>query len=265
MVWSPGGGGGAGGGSLIVQTGGDLVLGKGAELIANGGNAHNFGSPFSAPYPAPGGGGSGGSFLLQAAGIPTLLGNVTVLGGKGGYISETSYLGMASVGGDGGAGYIRVEADPKPSHTSFTGFTPASTADNVGLLRDVDYNDITIGVSKWYQTQSLFSPSFRYYVIEAKVDNQTITYSDNTTVSTMRAVAGEPVVFSIQSAPVNQAGNPIDDPTPWVEDDLVKGGISRLNDYDTLVGNGFRWMIRLDTDGGTKQIEVLSVKVFYRG
>ncbi len=264
-TWNPGGGGGAGGGVMVLQCGGDLVLGKDAELITNGGNAHSFGAPSAAPFPAPGGGGSGGSVLLQVAGIPTLLGKITSLGGKGGVVKETSYLGMAAVGGDGGAGYIRVESDPKPSHVSFKGFTPASTANNVGLLRAVDYNDVTIAASKWYQTQTLFSPSFRYYVVEAKIDGKLVTYSDNSLVSKVRAIAGEPVVFMIQSAPVNTAGQPIDDPTPWVEDDLVKGGISRLNDYDTLVGNGFRWILRFDTKGGTKKIEILKVKVFYRG
>jgi hypothetical protein len=268
--WNAGGGGAGGGGALILQCGGDLVLGRDAELVARGGNAPDFGNVFSqGSNLAPGGGGSGGSFLLQTAGVPTLLGTINVEGGFGGRIAETTYLSFASLGGNGGAGYIRVEADPAPSHTSFSGFTPAATPDNVGQLRNTDFSDVTVAVSKWYQTQSLFSPSIRYYVIEAKIDGNPITYSDLVTVSTNRATANEPVTFLIQSGPVNQAGVPIDDVTPWVEDDLQLGGINRINGFENEIGNGIRFMIRLNRGNLpnplTSMVEVTNVQVYYRG
>lgn len=270
VVWNLGAGGGAGGGCLIIQCGGDLDIGSSAELRVRGGDAVRWGVRSATPYPAPGGGGSGGSVLLQTAGLPSVRGRIDVSGGQGGYTTETSYgLGVATYGGNGGAGFIRVEADPAPNFSSFPSFVPAAaTADNVGLLREIDYSDITSAVSLWYQTDTLFPPSFRYYVITAKITDgqgsRNIVYSDNPQISGERAVEGQPVVFSIQSAAVNSSGVPIADPTPWVTDDQAKGGISRLNTYENEVGNGFRWQIQLDRRKAS-QIEVDKVEVFFRG
>lgn len=270
MVWSPGAGGAGGGGVIHFQAGNDFILNATGSILCEGGFGYKIESSLQAgKAPASGGGGSGGSVLIQTGGIPTIAGDISVLGGKGGEMTEGSfsYLFVKNVGGQGGAGYIRVEADPAPNHISFgSSFRPAPTPQNVGLLRAIDYTPVTVARSRWYAAQTLFPPTWLSYVIKAKVDGIPVTYSDDIKKfpGSKKAKSGEAVVFLIQSTDVDvKSGKPIGKFTPWVE-----GEAKPLNGFSGKVGNGFRFIIRFDrskTASGKGSIEVDSVRVFYRG
>lgn len=270
IKWSPGAGGAGGGGVIHFQVGNDFILGGKGSILAEGGFGYSVLSTFTGgESPAAGGGGSGGSVLIQTGGIPTISGIISVLGGKGGVFTEgtVGYLWIKIVGGQGGAGYIRVEADPAPNHISFgSSFKPAPTPQNVGLLRPIDYSTETLARSKWYAAQTLFPPTWLSYVIKAKVDGVPVTYSDDIKKfpGSKPAKTGEAVVFLIQSTDVDvKSGIPIGKLTPWVE-----GTVKPLNSFQGKVGNGFRFMIRFDrskTASGKGSIEVDSLRVFYRG
>ena len=130
LQWNPGGGGGGGGGAIHFRSGGDFVVGSTGQILCRGGNGYSVGWIYQANqgYSA-GGGGSGGSVLIQTGRIATISGQVNVLGGAGGVAQERSdqiFLSTKSIGGNGGAGYIRIESDPKPSYQNFSSFKPAS-------------------------------------------------------------------------------------------------------------------------------------------
>jgi hypothetical protein len=270
MIWSPGAGGAGGGGVIQFQAGSDFILGGKGSILCEGGFGYSIESNLKAgEASAAGGGGSGGSVLIQTGGLPTISGDISVLGGKGGEMTEGSfnYMWVKVVGGFGGAGYIRVEADPAPSHVSFgSSFRPAPTSQNVGLLRPIDYSGVTVARSKWYAAQTLFPPTWLSYVIKAKVDGVSVTFSDDIKKfpGSKPAKTGEAVVFLIQSTDVDvKSGTPIGKFTPWIE-----GTVKPLNGFAGKVGNGFRFMIRLDrskTASGKGSIEVDSLRVFYRG
>ncbi|MEZ5989808.1 MAG: Ig-like domain-containing protein [Planctomycetota bacterium] len=257
--WRAGHGGGAGGGILHLMAGNDVDVVGTAKILCNGGPGS--GGADVAAVVGCGAGGSGGSILVQAGGLHRIAGELSVLGGKGGTGQETSFLQIRSTAGDGGAGMIRIEADPSPDHKSFANLKPAATADNVGLLRDVDYDPITVGTSNWYNTKQLFAPLYVGYRIEAKVDDVPVVYSDMDT-QLPKAVEGEPIVFLVQSVQLDlQTGKPRNDafPTVWYEGDMNPVNV------DDDRGNGFRFMLRLDTDQGKHKIEVTKVRISYRG
>ena len=73
------------------------------------------------PWSGPGGGGAGGSIYLRAPTVDIGVGQVTAVGGQGGY-------GAVGCGGDGGAGRIRIDSDvlqgttqPAPSRYRLSG------------------------------------------------------------------------------------------------------------------------------------------------
>lgn len=259
IAWSPGAGGAGGGSVLILQAGGDLIVPDKGQILVRGGDSndqpHNNTLP---PVHAAGGAGSGGTVLAQCGGLPVLTGEVNVLGGTGGQLVEKTLLWTSSVGGDGGAGYIRVEADPAPNWIGLVGFQPPATQENAGRLRALDHDPVTAGGSRWYETGFL-PTAYHYYVIRAKVDGKSVVLSDNPLVSPVAAVPGQPVVFYLQGGTVRQ-GRLQGDPTPWFE-----GRIDPINDSPNR-GNGFRFLIRLDrtrTSSGNGPIEVDSVRVFF--
>ena len=259
ITWIPGVGGGAGGGIIHLLAGNIFSGGTKGKILAMGGAGA--GKADSSSVNASGGGGSGGSILIQCGAIPSIFSELNVLGGVGGSAGESTWLEVGSYGGKGGAGMIRVESDPAPSHASFSGFQPAATDQNVGLLRSVDYDKITVGTSKWYNTKFLFAPLYTSYTIEAKINGQPVTYSDDG--KHQEAVEGQPVVFLIQTTQLDlKTGQPRQDSTPtsWYE-----GTVNPLS-LDKNNGNGFRFMIRTDMSVlSTTSIEILSVKVNYRG
>lgn len=259
IAWVSGVGGGAGGGIIHLMAGHIFSGGTKGKIMAQGGSGA--GRSDSSSVSASGGGGSGGSILVQSGAIPAIFSELNVLGGIGGVGTETTWLEIGSYGGKGGAGFIRVESDPAPSHASFGGFKPAATSQNVGLLRSTDYDKVSVGTSKWYNTKFLFAPLYTSYTIEAKINGKTVTYSDDG--KHTKAEEGQPVVFLIQTTQLDlKTGLPRQDsrPTAWYE-----GSVDPLS-LDKDNGNGFRFMLRTDlTVQSTTSIEILSVKVNYRG
>ncbi|MEZ4403269.1 MAG: hypothetical protein R3B06_24805 [Kofleriaceae bacterium] len=91
-----GGSGGAGGGTILISTGGALIVGADGGIRARGGDG-------TAPSGSGGGGGSGGAILIRpGAAITVGRAWATAPGGLGGSASSGD-------GGDGGLGRIRID------------------------------------------------------------------------------------------------------------------------------------------------------------
>ncbi|PIE24347.1 MAG: hypothetical protein CSA62_03435 [Planctomycetota bacterium] len=257
VTWSSGSGGAGGGGFLWIKAGTDLVLGNRGKLLSRGGKAPTFGMDTTNMFaPAAAGGGSGGAILLQSGGTPDLRGEINVLGGAGGKMSPlSSYsLRVDSLGGDGGAGFVRVEADPAPDYKSFLNFQPAASAKNAGKLKDVDSDSASMLFTNFYRTGLLFPPTYTAYLVKAKIGSQTVLFSDDPSRSTVKAEAGQPVVFFIQSA--QASGKQLKNLSPW-----YMGEVDSLN---LRGGNSFRFSIRVDRSKTSQPVEIQSVQVFYQ-
>ncbi len=267
--WTAGAGGAGGGGVLHIVTGGDFSLTRDAALEVRGGGGKDLDRSDNGLQPgarAPGGPGSGGSVLIQAGGVATLAGTVDVSGGGKGTMAENANGQLAEIAtdsGKGGAGYLRVETDPPTNHTNFAKVIPPATAGNSGTLRSTDDAPRSVATSLWYNTRSLFPPTFLRYVIKAKIDGKDVVYSDDAKLG-KRAVDGEPVEFYIQSAAVDpQTSNVVGPLTDW-----VAGTVLGLNaaKFVGKTGNGFRFMIVFNKDAGNvKTIEISSLRVLFRG
>jgi len=123
--------GGGGGGALRLQTSGTLRVGSEGVSASRGGDGA-VGQFYSAGSGGPGGGAGGGSLLLQSSSgfdfaVPST--SVDVLGGSGATQSAASY-GYATFGGDGGAGYVRLE-DPNGGMT-IPGISSGGSFDPIG-------------------------------------------------------------------------------------------------------------------------------------
>ena len=264
IQWSNGAGGGGGGGVIHFQSGGDFRVTDDGEISVLGGNSLNQKDNNKAP-PArsPGGAGSGGSVLVQCGGNPQVTGVIDVSGGKGGIFKEDSpfLLYTKSNGGDGGAGYIRIEADPAPKHTNFARTKPVASAGNVGLLRSIDYAKQSLAASGWYAARSLFPPTWQYFIIKARINGKLVTFSDDAAKGQL-ITASSPIQLWLQSASVDAvSGKRLSDPTDW-----IKNGVKALNDsrYEGRSGNGVRFLMLLDmTSIQTLQIE--DIEVVYVG
>jgi len=93
--------GGAGGGILVIEVHNFSCDGK---ILVNGEN----GSNGTDTYSSGGGGGSGGSIFIFCSGNFSNKGEIRAEGGKGGQCNVASYPGIASEGGNGGNGRIRI-------------------------------------------------------------------------------------------------------------------------------------------------------------
>lgn len=135
VVYQTGCGGGGGGGAGQIQVGRDATFQAPGLIDASGGRG---GSSLSSATANPGsgtgsggGGGSGGAVLLQVArqiALPASTSFVLrVKGGAGGPNTVTQ-----AVGGAGGDGYARIEADPAPPLGTFTNFVDPIASLTVG-------------------------------------------------------------------------------------------------------------------------------------
>ena len=263
-VWSAGAAGGSGCGSIGFQAGSHFTTGASSLIELKGGAA---GNPISASVPgvpSPGGGGSGGSVLIQCGGSAGVNGTVNLTGGSGGTMTDNSLIHVESKGGAGGCGYFRVESDPAPPHTRFSKIQPPAMAGNVGLLRSADYSDVTVGASTWYGTNTLFPPTWTYYVLRCKINGKPVIYSENTALfpGAKLATKGEPVVMWVKSAAVDPKTSIQTGP----ETDWVLGTIKDLNlpKHSGKSSNGIRFYIQLDKSG-VNSIEIESLRFYYVG
>ncbi len=201
VQWHVGAGGGGGGGALLLQAGGDFSLGATGSIYSKGGAG---GIPKSGTDASPGGGGSGGTVLLQVQGKAQVQGKVDVSGGKGSTV-KTAFLGWTSTGGSGGPGFIRIEHDPVIPYTSLTGFVPAATKDNSGLL--LEKGPVSGARSTWYNTMQVKVRWLRFEVT-VKQGNKTVVYSDDSSKGILPVLGSTPVAVFLQGTRLDQSGKP---------------------------------------------------------
>lgn len=189
--WMAGHGGSGGGGVLALRAGGDLTVagevssrgGDGALItgtLPNGGSAAG-----RIGTSSPGGGGSGGSILMQSGARANVPGFVNARGGQGARCGDLVTPGrrLDAKGGNGAPGYYRLESVQVPS---FTGAgVPVATNANFGPLLDTDARSGSR--SKWMLPASNGLPSYVRYELVVTIDGVPTLYSDDPTVSPLRA------------------------------------------------------------------------------
>lgn len=187
--WMAGHGGTGGGGTIAFRSGSDLEV-TGTVSSRGGDGALITGSPDGAPtstllgISSPGGGGSGGSVLLQSASSAWVTGAVDTRGGRAARVGGISnaLLAVDGQGGDGSAGYYRLEAP----QTVFTGTgTPGYGVTHRGPLSDVDARSGSR--SKWLLTPSADLPIYVRYELLVSIDGLPVLFSDDPDVSPLAA------------------------------------------------------------------------------
>ncbi|MFT4512016.1 MAG: hypothetical protein ACI89X_000640 [Planctomycetota bacterium] len=264
-TWSSGAGGGGGAGAIGLRAGSSLRLGPGASLLATGGSALDYLGTSAGSQVLPGGGGSGGSVVLQSGGVIDIIGEVNVEGGAGGYMQRQGSSGVGPIGGiikvrggDGSPGFVRLEAPIAPPLSALATTVPAMGAESVAALTEVD--DLVSMRSLYYTTNLIFGPQFSHYEIDATVDGQAVTFSDNIEVSSVAAGVGAPVRALFQAANVDVVTGEILAVRPWrtsVRSSPTQTGIAS----DGL--NGFRFMLFFDQTLATS-LTIDRVVVVYR-
>ncbi len=267
-VYIAGSGGSGGGGALALRAGGDLVVGSSASLQAKGGdgvliNGDDANTPTTDQnwgISSPGGGGSGGSLLLQAAGNVVVDGDLDTSGGPGsrtGFVANPS-LNVQSQAGAGSNGFVRLEAG---GAVQFTGSSVPAIVNgtHTGPLTDTDQK--TGSRSLWMVPPSVGLPVYRRYELLADVNGNTLLFSDDPTVSTLRAddPAG-PVLLRLQAARLDPLTAQVDPATigPW-RSTAAPGATDSLNrDRGTAV----RFDLVLDKSHGP--VRVLELRLIWR-
>jgi len=270
--WVPGSSGAGGGGVIGFRVGHDLTMASSGRIRARGGDGYVIDGVITTGetgenlfnMPTPGGGGSGGSILLQVSGAAVMQGALDTSGGKGGVFDNTptnqpGLLGK-SRGGDGSAGYYRLETPAGPSVGQVGSGIPTATAKNVGKLVDLEFR--TASQSRFYSTGSATSPSYLRYVIEATVGGKRKVYSDDASWKDPDfagvAAPTNPLHFQIQGGKIDVLTGKVLSIGPWREFVFSKTSPS-LNDDDV---NG--WRFRLNYDQTATQVVVKKVTVWYQ-
>jgi hypothetical protein len=264
-AWAPGMGGGGGGGAIALRAGHTLRVAGAGRILAHGGSAAtDTGTPTPVSLPLPGGGGSGGSVLLQAGDRSDVAGVIDVRGGAGGLVRRDSFQGppigdrAEVVGGDGGAGFVRLEVPSGPSPALLPNVQPPAGPDNVGLLTE---QDALVGFqSRFYLTSPASGPTYLRYEILATVDGVPVTFSDDPTRGPPARPGSAPIHAFFQAGTVDPLTNAVNPASlrPWRT--RVGFGAPSLAS-DGL--NGYRFLLLLDRSLG-QQVQILSVTVWYR-
>jgi hypothetical protein len=259
-------GGGGGGGAIALRAGRSLTVAPAAKVLANGGAAANSTGTASTQQACVAGGGSGGSVVLQAGNaLQTSGGLIDVRGGAGGLFqrgtSAPAYPSGASVqiqGGNGAAGFVRLEASTTPALAALSGMLPAASADNVGALTERDA--LILCQSKYYTTQQIFGPEFVRYEIRGAVDGTPFVLSDDPAVSPLRAEDGQPIRALFQAAQLNVSTGVVEQVGVWRQAVRSNSSVTGI-DADSL--NGFRFRLIADHALGAV-ITVDEVRVVFR-
>ncbi len=265
--FAPGAGGGGGGGAIALRAGDSLRVGPAGRVLANGGSAASTtGTTGSGPQPCPGGGGAGGSIVLQTGRAFEISGLVDVRGGAGGSFSRSAgtapFLppGGAVVviqGGNGGNGFVRLEAPATPALTALATMQPAPASSNVGQLSEVD--DLVAVRSRFYSTNTQLGPEYARYEVYATVGGVPIVYSDDPAFGVPAGV-GAAVRALFQAARLDLGTNEVLETGPWRTSVRSVGqqiGIAS----DAL--NGFRFMLYRDATINS-DVTIQRVVVVYR-
>ena len=254
-------GGAGGGGAARVRVGGRFEMLAGSFFDAGGGNGPTILPGATAPVPSTAGGGSGGTALIQLASSLDFSGTIDVAGGTGGRYSAGIYR-ADSRGGDGGAGFLRVETPTTaPSLARIGTVNPPAGAQSVGVLRE---SDGRVGFqSKYVSTGAVFPPTYVRYVVEADVDGVPTTFSDDAALGVPAAAGTSPLIFLVQGADVSLTGELLPNalPGPWrTQAGPFQAGVGSLNSDSTV---GFRWILLQDRTLSTNVV-VRNVRVDYR-
>ncbi len=250
--WRSAGGGGGGGGALLIRAGGDIWIG-GKGLVSSRGGSGAVGNKH---FSAPGGGGSGGGILFQCAGAFFLGGKVDVSGGKGGILKDSA-SGLEVRGGDGGAGFFRLETDPVfPVKLLESGVFPkeVQVPQMAGKLETSD--PVTAARSKVYRAKAVL-PRFRAFVLKVREGKSVRVYSDDPSRGILPVPGVTPVFLVFQGVEVRPGKAPRYLPwSPTTAGLAPAGGI---------VPNGVRFVISLDKGLLPKGTELVveDLKIFY--
>lgn len=249
-AWHAGGAGGGGGGALAVIVGHTFSVEGSGVVASRGGGGAEHRSEATGP-PAPGGGGSGGSIVIQAEEATKVAqnGTIDVSGGLGTYITNPQLTGtrMEARGGDGGHGFVRVEADGATAATLGIVNGPASIPSGSFADLPTAAEDTRSGfVSLWRSSRQLFPPTFVHYRLVARVNGQEVVYSDDPANFNPANRNDLPVRVYIQGGTVNPATNELDGtPGPWRDFVNGDGGRQSINSDNA---NGFRFMMIFNRD-----------------
>jgi hypothetical protein len=263
-----GGGGAGGGGAVLVRSGANLSVGALGRIEMKGGACAPSADSNSLGLlgvPAPGAGGSGGSILLQTGRNVSQNGTLDVRGGNGATNVFVGFFLLRQSGGDGSAGFVRLErAVSAPSLAELGTTLPAATSESVGLLQE---EDAKAGFqSVFVSTGEVFPPIYSRYEIDALVDGQPVLFSDDPAVSTRAALPGEAIQFFVQALqvdPVTGEADPNDRPTNWVRYVGDFGGATSPGLAGGNAKNGVRILLLVDR-AQAQQVVVQSVRIIYR-
>lgn len=217
-----GSGGSGGGGTMAFRAGGDVTIGVAALLESRGGRGVwiNADDRLSAVNDAnwgvtcPGGGGSGGSFLIQAGGNIVCAGQFDTTGGDGSRTGNVNFgslpltpagFSLNSQAGAGAAGFYRLEHG---GSITFTGSGIPAYVAGTHSATLLDRDDVTVQLSKWRASTSLFPPTWLRYELDVDVDGDGVVetmYTDSGSGQPANDPAG-PVVIQFQGAVLNVAG-----------------------------------------------------------
>lgn len=181
LRWWSGAAGAGGGGGLALRAGHDVVVGATGRIAARGGEGAQTADAFQVGIrgiPAPGGGGAGGGLLVQIGGAASLGGEIDVRGGGGSRAELDGFFRLRSYGGDGGAGFYRVEVPQADPPVSLVGTAfPAPNANNIGTL--VDRDTRVAFRSRFYSTSVGYSVEHLSYRLVARIGGVQVIYSDD--------------------------------------------------------------------------------------
>lgn len=269
QAFNAGGGGAGGAGALGLRVGGEFRIAAGGVLSARGGSGVTETDRTAGP-PSPGGGGSGGSLVVQVdqASLVQQDGTINVTGGNGGRIQFVQFNGQSgiAVGGDGGHGFVRLEAKGSIDTGDLGTVEPAAAVltESAAVRRDSEIDAASGFASLWRATRQVFPPTFLYYRLTTVdgMGNETIYTDRQDGVDPFNPADqdGRPVRVWFQGGVVNAASNQLEGaPGPWRDYVNPGAGPSISSDGAT----GFRFMVVFDL-GVASDTQVTDLQVWFR-
>jgi len=242
-VFGPGAGGG-GGGAITLQGASTVTIGFSGRLLADGGDGGKSNAGFYCG--GKGGAGAGGSILIRATGTMFFQAGaqLSVKGGLGQLWASTYTYYAGGLSGDGGDGYIRLEAREnenspgKPLIYGDSGANMTYPDYSKGLFSPMGGGAPSIAQTYW-QNLGVFDPT----MLAPKVEDIVATlFNDKMTIEVQMAIEDQ-----------NNLGNPnlnnmdiTDSDRDGEYDDTLKPTVltewTNVYDIESLNGNGFQYL-----------------------
>ena len=242
-VFGPGAGGG-GGGAITLQGASTVTIGFSGRILADGGDGGKSNAGFYCG--GKGGAGAGGSILIRATGTLVFqpAATLSVKGGLGQLWASTYTYYAGGLSGDGGDGYIRLEAredENAPGKPLIKGDAAANMTYpdySKGLFSPQGGGAPSIAQTYW-QNLGVFDPT----MLAPKVEDIVATlYNDSMTIELQMAIEdqnnlGNPNLNSMDITDKDRDGEYDDtlDPTRLTE-------WTNIYDIEDLNGNGFQYI-----------------------